>query len=275
MSVIDKFFIREYGKEKGTAPTLVFIHGLLGWGLNWGPIVKYFESEFHIITYDQRGHGRSTHRPESGYAPDDYANDLKAILDEMGIKSAHIVGHSMGGRTAQNFAVRFPAYIDSLVIEDIGPNPENASTLSTQQMIMSVPVPFDSKEAMDQFFESEFKVKTASEDTQKSVMGNFLKANLSRRSDGKIDWRFKLSGVLETLEVGLEPRWAEFKCIDVPTLIMRGENSKHLSAETFELMKDELPQAESVVIPNVGHWIHYQAPELFSQYVLKFLHKLS
>lgn len=274
MSINDKFFIREYGQNKGTAPALVFIHGLLGWGLNWSPILKYFEPEYHIITYDQRGHGRSFH-PDKGYAPEDYAKDLKEILDEMDIKNAHLVGHSMGARTAQCFAAQYPGRTLSLTIEDMGPNPETASTLSTQQMILSVPVPFKSKADMDAFFETEFKVKTASEDTQKSVMANFLKANLTRQPNGQINWRFYLEGILETLEEGLKPRWTEFKCIEVPTLVLRGEESKHLSTETLTLMKESLPHIETVVIPNVGHWIHYQAPELFSQYVLKFLHKLS
>jgi esterase len=278
MKLTEKFFIREYGLDKNTAPTVVFIHGLLGWALNWSPIIKYFESEFHILTYDQRGHGRSF-QPESGYAPEDYAQDLKEILDGLGIKSVHLVGHSMGARTAQCFAVQFPGRTLSLTIEDMGPNPEGESTLTTQQMIMSVPVPFKSKAEMDAFFENDFKVKTASDDTQSTVMANFLKANLTRTSEGlsagQIDWRFSLAGILETLDHGLKPRWSEFKCIEVPTLILRGENSKHLSQNTFELMKGSLPGVRAVVIPNVGHWIHYQSPEVFSQYVLKFLRELS
>lgn len=274
METHDKFFIREYGRGKGEAESLIFIHGLLGWGLNWGPVLKYFEADYHIITYDQRGHGRSI-QPAEGYAPEDYAHDLVEILDELQIKSAHIVGHSMGARTAQCFAAKFPGRTLSLTIEDMGPNPENASTSSTERMILSVPVPFTSKADMDAFFEKEFSVKTASDDTQRSVMANFLKANLTRDASGEINWRFSLPGILETLAHGLKPRWSEFKCIDVPTLILKGENSKHLSLETFELMKDSLPSAEAVIIPNVGHWIHYQAPEVFSQYVLKFLRKLS
>lgn len=274
MNFSDKFFIREYGLEKGKAPTIVFIHGLLGWGLNWGPIVKYFESEYHIVTYDQRGHGRSFH-PKTGYAPEDYAKDLEELLDHMNLKSVHIVGHSMGARTAQSFAVQHPGRVLSLVMEDMGPNPENSSTLATQKMIMQVPVPFGDKAEMDNFFDKEFIVKSAHDDTQKNVMANFLKANLVRQPDGKISWRFSLDGVIETLEAGLKPRWSEFKCLNVPTLVLRGENSKHLSRETFEVMKDYLPEAQFVEIPNVGHWIHYQAPETFSQYVLKFLRELS
>lgn len=274
MNVQEQFFIREYGCPKGNAETIIFIHGLLGWGLNWSPIIKYFESKYHIVTYDQRGHGRSFH-PTSGYAPEDYAEDLNLILKDLKIPVVHLVGHSMGARTAQAFAVKYPGKTLSLTLEDMGPNPESESTLSTQQMILSVPVPFKSKSEMDLFFESEFKVKTSSEDTQKQVMANFLKANLLRTANEEINWRFSLNGILETLEQGLKPRWSEFKSLNVPTLVLKGQYSKHLSEDTFELMKGSLPNIKAYIVPGVGHWIHYQNPELFSQYVLKFLTELS
>lgn len=273
-SVSERFFIREYGQKKHESKTIVFIHGLLGWGLNWSPIIKYFESEFHVLTYDQRGHGRSDHSI-SPYTTENYAQDLKEILDFLEIKSVHLVGHSMGARTAQAFSVMYPGKVLSLTLEDMGPQPEVESTLATQQMILNVPVPFASKSEMDSFFESEFKVKTASEDTQKQVMANFLKANLLRQEDGKISWRFHLDGVLQTLDEGLRPRWTEFRSISVPTLILKGQNSKHLTDETFKLMMQTLPHAKGHIVGDVGHWIHYQTPEVFSQYVLKFLHDLS
>lgn len=270
----ERFFIREYGQKKDEAKTIVFIHGLLGWGLNWSPIIKYFESEFHILTYDQRGHGRSVHS-KTPYTTENYAQDLKEILDYLDIKFVHLVGHSMGARTAQAFSVMYPGRTLSLTLEDMGPQPEVESTLSTQQMILNVPVPFASKEEMDSFFESKFKVKTASEDTQKQVMANFLKANLLRQENGKISWRFHLDGILQTLDEGLKPRWTEFRSVSVPTLILKGQNSKHLTDETFQLMIQTLPHAEGHIVSDVGHWIHYQTPEVFSQYVLKFLHDLS
>lgn len=273
-SISERFFLREHGQKIHEAETIVFIHGLLGWGLNWSPVLKYFESEFHILTYDQRGHGRSYH-PEEGYSPEHYAHDLKEILDFKDIKFAHIVGHSMGARTAQTFSVLYPGQTLSLTLEDMGPQPEVESTLATQQMILNVPVPFQDKSTMDHYFDFEFKVKTASEDTQKQMMANFLKANLIRQADGQISWRFNLEGVMKTLEEGLKPRWTEFKSISVPTLILKGQNSKHLSLDTFYLMKESLPQSHGEIIADVGHWIHTQSPKVFSEYVLKFLHELS
>ena len=272
MSILENLFIREYGRAQNEAPTLVFIHGLLGWGLNWSPIIKHFEQDYHIMTYDQRGHGRSFH-PQS-YKTEDYAMDLLALLDAKDIQVAHLVGHSMGGRTALDFAVKHPGRTLSLVLEDIGPSPEPEETLSTQQMILRIPVPFTSKEEMDRFFEEEFFLKKASGDTQKRVMAQFLKANLQRQSNGEINWRFSLDGVLKTIEDGFTPRWAEFKCLEVPTFVVRGEKSRHLRQETYEMMLKSAPDIRGVVIAGAGHWVHYQKPEEFSAHVLQFLQNL-
>lgn len=272
MSILEDLFIREYGRAKDEADTLVFIHGLLGWGLNWGPIIKHFEQEYHVLTYDQRGHGRSFH-PES-YKTEDFASDLVKLMDAKDIPRAHIVGHSMGARTAQCFAARNPGRTLSLVLEDMGPSPEPESTKDTEIMIKKVPVPFASKETMEQYFESEFYSKNSSGEKQKSVMAQFLKANLQRQTSGEFDWRFSLKGVLQTLEEGLIPRWSEYKLLEVPTLVLRGEDSKHLTPQTYDLMMQSLQGVQGAVISGSGHWIHYQKPEEFSNHVLQFLRNI-
>src|SRR4051812_15656878 len=99
---------------------LVFLHGLMGSASNWRKITPAFENDYQILIYDQRGHGRSF-KPISGYTPADFAGDLKNIIDELGWEKIHLVGHSMGGRNALEFAQLFPRRIDHLVIEDITP----------------------------------------------------------------------------------------------------------------------------------------------------------
>ena len=80
MDFIDNFNYRITGNPD--APKLVFLHGLMGFSNNWRSIAREFEKQFHILVYDQRGHGRSF-RPDTGYGPEDYAEDLKKILDSL------------------------------------------------------------------------------------------------------------------------------------------------------------------------------------------------
>ncbi|MEQ1876847.1 MAG: alpha/beta fold hydrolase, partial [Bdellovibrionia bacterium] len=121
MSYLSQFHHKLTGPEN--APKLVFLHGLMGYWANWRGIISAFENDFQILAYDQRGHGRSL-KPASGYAPENYADDLKLILDELKWSEVGLIGHSLGGRAAVNFSSRFPQRTMKLVIEDIGPEPE-------------------------------------------------------------------------------------------------------------------------------------------------------
>src|SRR5690606_32763910 len=108
-----------------------------------------------ILTYDQRGHGRSF-KPESGYSPEDYANDLEKILNELGWERIHLVGHSMGGRNALSFASRFPQRVISLVIEDISPESNPGDVARYEKLLNRVPTPFQSKKDAKDFLLNDF-----------------------------------------------------------------------------------------------------------------------
>src|SRR5512135_2152018 len=101
MSYLDNFSYQVLGNEKGAK--VVFLHGLMGSGVNWRKIAQSLEADYQVLIFDQRGHGRSF-QPSSGYAPEDYANDLALILEELRWEKILLVGHSMGGRNALHFA---------------------------------------------------------------------------------------------------------------------------------------------------------------------------
>ena len=80
MPSLSDFNYKIYGPPEGRK--WVFLHGLMGFLNNWRTVISHLESTECCLTLDQRGHGRSF-KPDSGYAPEDYANDLKIILDEL------------------------------------------------------------------------------------------------------------------------------------------------------------------------------------------------
>ncbi|HEX4924826.1 MAG TPA: alpha/beta hydrolase, partial [Bdellovibrionales bacterium] len=126
------------------APKLVFLHGLLGYWANWRGIMSAFEADYQILAYDQRGHGRSM-KPDGGYEPEDYAQDLQTILDELGWQKINLVGHSLGGRNAACFAAKNPGRVSKLVIEDIGPEGSTSGLEYFQNLFGKVPTPFPDK----------------------------------------------------------------------------------------------------------------------------------
>lgn len=257
MSYLINFFSQNYGKGDNK---LVFLHGLMGYGSNWRTITKEFEDSFEVLVYDQRGHGRSF-KPKTGYAPEDYAEDLVKILDELKWRKIYLVGHSMGGRNALNFAARFPERVDKLVIEDIGAEKDPNGESSIKKILDLVPVPFKSKSLAREFFQNEF-VKLYKGPENPRTLGLFLYSNLVDQTDGTVNWRFYLPGILESVKLGRErDRWSEVSRLKVPTLLIRGERSKDLSPEIYSKMLSLNPHIKGIEIPDAGHWVHADQPQ--------------
>lgn len=105
-------------QQEGQGPELVLIHGLAAdlafWYFRHLPQLK---QNFHVTTYDLRGHGRSD-MPLSGYSCKDQANDLATLMDALQIAKAHVVGHSFGALVALALAIDCPERVDRLVIAD-------------------------------------------------------------------------------------------------------------------------------------------------------------
>jgi pimeloyl-ACP methyl ester carboxylesterase len=260
MKYLENFNHQIYGYN--THPKLVFLHGLMGFGANWRRIISDFESEFQILTYDQRGHGKSF-KPLTGYAPEHYAMDLLKIIDELGWEKIHLVGHSMGGRNALSFATQFPRRVTSLVIEDIGPESNPSDIQKYQNLLGRVPTPFPNKKTAKEFLLNDFG---------DPVLGNYFYANLVEKEDGLVDWRFSKSAILESVVMGrAQNRWKDIKALSVPTLLIRGDRSEELSHEVYAKMLSSNPHIHGVEISNAGHWVHFDQPAEFSRVLKTFL----
>ncbi len=105
---------------QGSGETVLFIHGLGSSARDWKLQVDHFSSNYRVVTYDVRGHGASA-KPTGPYTMMLFAQDAKALLDHLGVPSAHIVGISMGGMIAFQLAVDHPSSIRSMVIVNSGP----------------------------------------------------------------------------------------------------------------------------------------------------------
>jgi len=95
-----KLFFRQQGQGK----PLIILHGLLGSSDNWHSLGKLFAETFSVYIVDQRNHGQSAHSDEFNYKL--LTEDLEEFIKENKIEKPYIIGHSMGGKTAMNFAVK-------------------------------------------------------------------------------------------------------------------------------------------------------------------------
>lgn len=249
---------------------LVFLHGLLGSGANWRRITPAFEDQFHILTYDQRGHGRSFH-PDSGYAPSDYAEDLLFILDELGWQSIHLVGHSMGGRNSLEFAHRYSHRLHSLTVVDIGVEASEQAKESILKLLSLVPRPFSSRKEARKFFTEEYP-KLISYTRDPEALSQYFYSNMTEIEPGVVDWRFSLKGAEESLRLGRDrTRWELIDELSVPTLYLRGGESTDLSQEVFEEILRRNQGIRGQVIEGAGHWVHFDQPEAFIKALNEFL----
>ena len=132
--------LSEYGEP--THPFVILIHGIGNRSDAWLPVIPALAASFRVVTMDLRGHGRSD-QPAAGYHHADYAADLQAVIEDLGVAAPMIVGHSLGGIVALEWAVRHPDVAAAIVAEDapLSTGPGAEATFAT--WISMNAMPFD------------------------------------------------------------------------------------------------------------------------------------
>lgn len=246
----------------------VFLHGLMGYAVNWRKVTTLLGPNDLSLIFDQRGHGQSM-QPPTGYAPENYAEDLCQIATEIGWSGFLLVGHSMGGRNAQCFAARFPEFVQGLVIEDIGPDGNPRADVYYRELLEAVPTPFPNKLRAKEFFMNDFRKLPVRGNAE--TIGLYFYSNIVDQPDGTADWRFSKEAILASVREGrAQDRWEEYHSLKMPVLVIRGAESAELSPEVFARMQVENPNAHCVEVPNAGHWVHYDQPERFVELLKSF-----
>jgi esterase len=249
---------------------IVFIHGLMAFSANWRKIASRLENEFQCLIYDQRGHGRSF-KPDFGYTPEIFAEDLFKITNELGWNSFHLVGHSIGARNAMVFAHLYPEKVKTLTLEDMGPDADTKSVEYYQRMLEVIPTPFKSKTDMQKFFEEEFGLLFTSKEPS-ATLSLFLQANMEEKQSGLLDWKFSKQAVYEIVKEGhAKDRWFEVSSFKMPVLLIRGEKSHILKQETYDKMLSINPKITGVTIKDTGHWVHFEKFQEFTNELRTFI----
>lgn len=260
-----EIYHRIVGNDSTKIP-LVFLHGLMGFAANWGKIWPHFESNYKVLVFDQRGHGRST-KPQTGYSPEEYAADLHELLSFLGWERAHIIGHSMGGRVALQFAHNYPEQTASLTMEDSGAEANPSRVHWITNLLGKIPTPFPDREAAKKFFTTEFK--------DDPMTGSFLHANLETLADQTLNWRFHAPGMIETVEKGrAQDATKIFQDLQIPILLVRGGKSVEFPANEATRMEKLNSRAKLVTIPGAGHYVHAEKPTEFSAALSAFLQEV-
>ena len=238
-------------KTYGQGNPIIILHGLFGTLDNWQTIARQLSEEYLVYLVDQRNHGRSPHTEEFDYSL--LAEDLKDFMESEGMSQATIIGHSMGGKTAMQFAVSYPEMVSSLVVVDIAPKAYEGGHQEIFDALMSIDLNKieNRKMADEQLVE---KIPDVG-------VRQFLLKNLTRDKEGGYRWKMNLPAIHKNYQHILNNILLD-EPYTGPALFIRGERSGYIKEADESLIKNTFPKAQVIPIPNAGHWVHAEAPEV-------------
>jgi esterase len=261
--------MRLFFRTFGSGPVMMILHGLYGSSDNWVSIAKKISKKYTVILPDLRNHGQSPHSDVHTY--DLMAEDIFSLACELGLDSFILAGHSMGGRAAMRYALRWPEMIATLVVADISPfgPPSKESIFYTQhkeilETILSVRSgEFKSRKAVEE--------KLAIGITSEKIRG-FIMKNLGRNDQGTLDWRLNAKALLNNLWNITSGIAGEdsimYPVTGFPVIFMKGENSEYLEPDDYPKIREIFPAAEFILMKDAGHWLHSDRPDLVEEVLL-------
>lgn len=244
----------------GSGQPLIILHGYFGMSDNWKSLGAKFSENFEVHLIDQRNHGRSFHSEDFDYEL--LVEDLYKYIQHYQLKNTILLGHSMGGKVAMQFAVTYPKLVDKLMVADISPKfykPHHEDILAALNVVNF------SLQSTRKKVEDVLRIYIKNE-----VTLQFLLKNVYWKSKEELAFRFNLQSLMEhNSEVG--EALPSFNHFNGETLFLKGEKSNYITEDDFTLISVHFPNSKIVTIKNAGHWLHAENPEQFYEEVINFL----
>lgn len=255
-----------YYETRGEGPPVLLIHAGVADSRMWDAQFEAFSASYRVIRFDLRGFGRS--EMPSGQ----FANhvDVRALLDQLGLQSAHVLGISFGGAIALDFALAYPGYARSLI-------------LGAPSVGGAVP-----SERVKRFWQEEDQALQAGDLDGATELNLRLWVDGPQRTPDQVDldvreavrqmqlaiFRKKIPNDVEEIDLN-PPAIGRLSEITVPTLILVGDLDLEEKVALSARLAAEIPDTRRVVLPGVAHMLNMERPELFNRHVLDFLAALS
>jgi pimeloyl-ACP methyl ester carboxylesterase len=258
--------VRLYFEEVGAGTPIVFVHEFADDYRGWAPQVKFFARRYRTLAFNARGYPPSDVPEDAArYSQTQAADDIKAVLDHLGLDRAHVVGLSMGGYATLHFGLMHPDRALSLTVggAGYGSGTERATFHKDTDYLVRQ---FDAgMAAVAEFYT---RGPTRVQFIAKDPVG-WREFHERFAAGSALGHANTLRGVQRQRPsiFDLEPKLAR---LEVPTLIMTGDEDEPC-LEPAVFMKRKIPAAGLVVIPKSGHAINLEEPDLFNRAVLDFL----
>lgn len=246
--------------QQGAGEPLLLIMGLGSPHKEWRRIAPLLAEKYRVIMFDNRGVGETTFGDEP-FTISLMATDAKAVLSAANVESAHVLGMSMGGMIAQEFALEFPEMVRSLILtvtfcgglEAVHPKPEVLFALQGR----GIATPEDAFWAMAPFIYDESTPREMLEEDLASREGKFTApANFMRQLQAILTWKGTHS---------------KLSNINAPTLVIGGKNDQLIPCENSKIIADQIPNSKLVELENSSHIYTTDQTEKSVEAILGFL----
>ncbi len=252
-----------YYECTGSGPLLTLIMGLSCSTRRWYSILPILNRHFTVITFDNRGCGRSA-KPDMDYSTELFADDTAALLRALGIPRSHIFGISMGGQIAQRFALKYPAMVDRLILGCTLPNathlPPSPEVVENLQISQTLP-PMECASRVAAIFLSK-RFVFDHPDKYELLREHMLH---DKTDQGQTAFYNQLSAVMEHDSLN------ELNQISAPTLVITGDMDPVAPPANAHCLAEHIPSCKLVVLHRAAHMFFIEEPERTCEIIADFL----
>jgi 3-oxoadipate enol-lactonase len=254
---------------RGQGEPLALIFGYGGSSRGWGePFLKLLEARFRIVVIDNRGTGRSD-QPEQPFSLADMAADAASVLDHAGIERAHLMGISMGGMIAQEFALNHPARLRGLVLgctmcglaHSVPGDPEVLAALAVNP---AEPMAPQVERLLAACCAKPFAASASGQAVLRARVAEVMNYPMTPAHTYQLHWK-----AIEGFDV-----FDRLPKIKSPTLVITGTSDLLVPDANSDIIKERIPGARIHKLPGAGHVFFWEAPEETAEAVTQFLSRV-
>jgi pimeloyl-ACP methyl ester carboxylesterase len=244
-------------KVEGQGEPLVMIMGFTAGRIGWMPQIRFFKKYYRVVTFDNRGAGKSD-RPPGPYSTRIMADDTVKLMDLLKIEKAHIMGLSMGGMIAQELAINYPQRVIKLVLASTYARQDETSGDTLELAKFPELTPEKKASAMiDLAFNKPFF---------RFIVGFLARVQTRFTGDsGRVGIEAQSEACLkhDTLE--------RLSSITAPTLVIVGTGDRIIEPVSSEVIAGRIPNAKLVKVEGASHYFSFEMKNVFNREVLDFL----
>lgn len=255
---------------RASKDVIVCLHGTSGNAGQWWALAERFKKSYRVFALDQRGHGASD-KPKTGYAVEDYEADLHAFCSRLELTNYILIGNSLGSRVSFYHAARHPDQVKAMVLIDLSFAMPEAEQQQSIQGHLTRPRRFANEAEALAFSKARpERFRWSEEEHVRGVKGDFFVT-----PDGGLELKYGLDAAVQTLQRARADLMGYASLVQCPVLLMKGSESKILSLEVAQGVADAMPNCRLAVVPEAGHTITRDNPQLFLKLAGDFLEEVS